>query len=131
MVAGHSYRDMNGDARSTVITGIFKVKGEKGFSKITGKTHQLQYLDEQGDILALLEGGAAVSAQQPETPPAAAGACSTAAAAAETAEIFSIDEELTAILVRREAAVQAQANALAAARARSTVATAAVAIAQA
>ena len=32
--AGRSYRDINGDARAVLIKCIFKLKGEKGFSKI-------------------------------------------------------------------------------------------------
>ena len=115
--AGRSYRDINGDARAVLIKCIFKLKGEKGFSKIQGKEQQLLYLDAQGDIGALLAGGVAVSEDSPETPPTAANASSSPDPVAATAALTSTDEEIVALLAlmaRRKAAATAVATATAA-----------------
>jgi len=81
---------MNGEARSTIIKCLSKLKQLAGFSKLAFKASQLTFLDEQGDISALLEAEVA--------PHTAAAPAATAATPGDTTEV---DTQIAALLARR------------------------------
>ena len=88
--SGSTYSSMNGEARSTIIKCLFKLKHLTGYSKLASKASQLTFLDEQGDISALLEAEVA--------PHTAAAPAATAATPGDTTEV---DTQIAALLARR------------------------------